>query len=173
MLFFSLADDRIAPRRRLSVLLESGGVSVVYRSRFLSRMKTRGIRRYPFEAGTYPTPESLASAVALAVNDLKAAGAQMTLVIPKAWTIVKTAEFPLVVKENLSDVISYELDRLTPLSPERAFYDFRILAEDENRIRIMLAAMKAETTPALSGRPQGKGDHHRRGRTFRGRRARP
>ena len=74
VLFFSLADDRIAPKRRLSVVLESGGVSVVYRSRFLSRMKTRGIRRYPFEEGNYPTPESLASTVALAVSDLKVAG---------------------------------------------------------------------------------------------------
>ena len=35
LLFFSLADDRIAPARRLSVALESGGVSVEYASRFL------------------------------------------------------------------------------------------------------------------------------------------
>jgi general secretion pathway protein L len=145
MLSFSLADDRIAPRRCLSVLPESGGISVVFRSRFLSRMKTRGIRRYPVEAGTYPMPERLASAVALAVNDLKADGTQITLVVPKAWTIVKTAEFPLVVKDTLSDVIAFELDRLTPLSPERALYDFRIIAEDENRIRILIAAMKTET----------------------------
>jgi len=145
MLSFSLADDRIAPVRQLSVVLESGGVSVSYRSRFLSRMKNRGSRRYPFEEGRYPVPESVASAAALAVSDLRAAGAQAMLVIPKAWTIVKTAEFPITVKENLPDVVSYELDRLTPLSPERAFYDFRILSEDENRIRIMLVAMKAET----------------------------
>lgn len=145
ILTFSLADDRIAPRQCLSVTMETGGVSVSYRSRFLSRMKIKRTRRYPVEEGKYPTPESLASAVALAVNDLRAAGAQVTLVIPKAWTIVKTAEFPLTVKENLSDVVSYELDRLTPLSSERAFYDFRILEEDENRIRIMLAAMKTET----------------------------
>ena len=144
VLFFSLADDRIAPKRHLSVLLESGGASVVLRSRFLSRMKTRRILRYPFEAGTYPTPDSLASVVALAMNALKVTGAQMRLVVPKAWTVVKTAEFPLVVKDTLSDVIAYELDRLTPLSPEKAFYDFRILAEDENRIRILLAAIKAE-----------------------------
>jgi general secretion pathway protein L len=142
--FFSLADDRIVPKRNLSVLLESDGVSVVFRSRFLSRMKTRRILRYPFEAGTYPSPESLATTVALAVNTLNVAGARITLVVPKAWTVVKTAEFPLVVKDTLSDVIAYELDRLTPLSPERALYDFRILAEDENRIRILLAAMKTE-----------------------------
>ncbi len=156
-LSFSLADDRIAPVRRLSVVLESGGISVSYRSRFLSRMKIRGSRRYPFEEGRYPTPESVASAVALAVSDLRAAGAQVTLVIPKAWTIVKTAEFPLTVKENLPDVVSYELDRLTPLSSERAFYDFRILAEDEKRIRIMLVAMKAETLQPYLEALRGKG----------------
>ncbi len=144
VLFFSLADDRIIPKRRLLVLPEIGGVSVVFRSRFLSPMKTRRILHYPVEAGTYPTPENLASTVALAVNALKAAGAQITLVVPKAWTIVKTAEFPLIVKDTLSDVVAYELDRLTPLSPERAVYDFRIIAEDENRIRILIAAMKAE-----------------------------
>ncbi len=145
VLFLNLADDRIAPRRTLSVLLESGDVSVVFHSRFLSRTRTRGIRHYPFEAGAYAPPESLASAVALAVNAFGAAGAPVRLVVPKAWTILKTAEFPCVVKENLSDVITYELDRLTPLSPERAFYDFRILTEDENRIRVLIAAMKVET----------------------------
>ena len=144
VLFFSLADDRIAPKRHVSVQLESGGVSIVYRSRFLSRMKTRRILRYPLEAGAYPPPEGLATTVALAVNALKASGQQITLVVPKAWTIVKTTEFPLVVKDTLSDVIAYELDRLTPLSPEKAFYDFRITAEDENRIRVLIAAMKAE-----------------------------
>ena len=75
VLFFSLADDRIAPKRRLLVLPESGGVVVVFRSRFLSRMKTRRTLRYPFDTGRYPTPEGLASTVALAANALKAAGA--------------------------------------------------------------------------------------------------
>jgi general secretion pathway protein L len=144
VLFFSLADDRIAPKRHLSVLLEKGGVPIVFRSRFLAGMKTRRILRYPLETENYPAPESLASTVALAVNALKTAGAQITLVVPKAWTVAKTVEFPLVVKDTLSDVIAYELDRLTPFSPERAFYDFRIVAEDDNRIRVLLVAMKAE-----------------------------
>ncbi|MCE5263982.1 MAG: PilN domain-containing protein [Deltaproteobacteria bacterium] len=158
LLSFSLADDRIAPVRRLSVVLESGGVSVVYFSRFLmSRMKNRGSRRYPFEEGRYPTPENVASAAALAVSDLGAAGAPATLVVPRAWTIVKTAEFPSTVRENLSDVVSYELDRITPLLPEKAFYDYRILSEEENRIRIVLAAMKAETLQPYMDALEGKG----------------
>lgn len=144
ILSFSVADDRIAPTQCLSVLIERGGISVVYGSRMFSRMKILGVRRYHFEEGKYPTPESLASAVALAVNDLKAAKAHVLLIVPKAWAIMKTAELPITVKENLSDVVSYELDRLTPLSSERAFYDFRIIAEDENHLQIMLAAMKTD-----------------------------
>jgi general secretion pathway protein L len=145
ILTFSLADDRIAPRRCLSIVMETGGVSFVYRSRFLFHEKKRETRRYPAEAGKYPAPENLAAATALAAGELKAAGAQITLVIPRAWAILKTTEFPLTVKKNLSNVVSFELDRLTPLSSERALFDFLILGEDENRIRIMLAAMKAET----------------------------
>ena len=143
-LTLSLADDRIAPRRCLSVVMEAGGVSVVYRSRFLSRTNIRGTRHYPIEEGKFPAPGNLASVVALAASDLKAAGAQVTLVVPKAWAILKTVEFPLGVKENLSNVIGYELDRLTPLSSENALYDYRIIGEDENRIRIMIAAMKTD-----------------------------
>jgi general secretion pathway protein L len=157
VLFFSLADERIAPKRHLSVLLESGGVSVVYRSRFLSRMKTRRTLHYPFKAEAYPPPENMATTVALAANALKADGAETTLVLPKAWTIVKTAEFPLVVMDTLSDVIAYELDRLTPLSPERAFYDFRVLATNENRIRVLIAAMKAERLQPYLDALQEKG----------------
>ena len=144
-LFLSLADDRIAPKRHLSVLLESGGVSVHFHSRFLSRTKEKGTRHYAFEEGAWPAPEYLAASIALAMSGLKATGAQVTLAIPRAWVIVKTAEFPLTVRENLSDVVSFELDRLTPLTPSGAFYDFRILGEDNSRLRILLAAMRADT----------------------------
>jgi general secretion pathway protein L len=125
-------------------VIKTGGVSVVYRSRFLSHTNIRGTRHYPIEEGKFPAPGSLASVVALATGELKATGAQVTLVVPEAWAILKTVEFPLGVKENLSNVIGYELDRLTPLSPESALYDYLIIGEDENRIRIMIAAMKTD-----------------------------
>jgi general secretion pathway protein L len=152
ILFLSLADERIAPKRRLSVLLESGGVTIHFHSWFLSRIKEKGARHYACEEESWPTPECLAASVALAMSDFKAAGAQVTLVVPKAWVIVKTVEFPLTVRENLSDVVSFELDRLTPLTPPGAFYDFRIIDEDNNRLRILLAVMRADTLlPYLEG----------------------
>jgi len=145
ILTFSLADERIAPGRCLAVHLDTGGIAVAFGSRFLSRIGIKGTRYYPLEAGKYPGPESFASTVRLALNDLGAPQADVTLVVPKAWTIVKTVDFPLIVKENLTAVIGYELDRLTPLSPEKAYYDFQVLREDADRLQLLLAVLKAET----------------------------
>jgi Tfp pilus assembly protein PilN len=144
ILSFSLADDRLAPLQVLSVMLERGGVAVIYASRFLSRIKIRGVRRYFFEKGSYPTPDNVASAVALAANELRAQRAQLILVVPKSWTIVKATDFPLSVADNLSTVISYELDRLTPLAADRAFYDFQIIGRDESRLGVMVAAVNRD-----------------------------
>jgi general secretion pathway protein L len=144
ILSFSIADERIAPKQCLSAELAMGKVSVAYASRFLSRIKIRGLRQYQYEDDKYPTPENLASAFTLAVRDLKAQKAHVALVIPKAWAIVRTADFPATVRDNISNVVAFELDRLTPLSSERAYYDFRIIAQDETHIRIMLAAVNAD-----------------------------
>ncbi len=144
ILAFSLADERVVPLQGLSVVLEHGRVSVVYASRFLSRISIRGVRSYAFEKGKYPTPENVVSAVSLAMNDLHITRAQVILVIPKSWTIVKTTDFPLSVTDSLSNVISYELDRLTPLSADRAFYDFQTISSDENRIYVMVAAVNSD-----------------------------
>jgi len=144
VLTFSPSDDIISPKKSLCVSLEKGALSVVFGSRFLSKIKIKGSRRYSFEEDRYPQPEGLASSVALAMNDLGAAGTEVTLSIPKAWVIIKTTEFPSTVKENLANVLSYELDRLTPFNPEDALYDFRILKDDAGKLTLLVMAAKAD-----------------------------
>jgi general secretion pathway protein L len=144
VLTFSPSDDIISAKKALCVSLEKGRISVVSGSRFLSKIKIKGSRSYSFEEDRYPQPENLASSVAFAMNDLKTARTDITLSIPKAWVIIKTVELPSTVKENLADVLSYELDRLTPFSPDDALYDFRILKEDAGKLTILLMAAKAD-----------------------------
>lgn len=144
ILSLNLADDRIASLHVLSVVLENGGVCVVYASRIFSRIKIRGMRRYCFEKGKYPTPENIVSAVTLAASELHAAHPQVILVIPKSWTIVKTTEFPLSVVDNLSDVITYELDRLTPFAADRAYYDYQLIGKNENQVQLIVGAVNKD-----------------------------
>jgi general secretion pathway protein L len=144
VLSLSLADERVARRRGVALLLEEGGLSVAVGSRFLSRLRVRLGRRVPLEEGSWPAPEAVAGAAALALGATGASRAEVALVIPKAWCMVRTAEFPVTVRENLADVVSFELDRLTPLAADRALYDFQELGDAEGRIRILLAVVKAE-----------------------------
>jgi len=143
LLTFSLADDIIYPAKTVSASLDKGALSVAYGRRFFSRMKILGIREYSFE-GRHPQPEVFASSLSLAINDLGATNAEVTLSIPKAWAIIKTTEFPVTVRENLSDVIAYELDRITPFNAGNAFYDFRVLKEKEGKLSILVVAVKAD-----------------------------
>lgn len=143
VLTFSLADDIIYPAKTISASLDKGSLSVAYGRRLFSRMKILGIREYSFE-GRYPQPEVFASSLTLAISDLGARNAEVTLSIPKAWTVIKTAELPVAVKENLSDVIAYELDRITPFNAGNAFYDFRVIGENEEKLSILIIAVKAD-----------------------------
>ena len=144
ILSFNLADETIYPAKTLSASIEKGVLSVAYGSRFFSRIKIHGLREFSFDEDRFPQPEVFASSLALAISDLGAVSADISLSIPKAWAIIKTAEFPVTVKENLPDVVSFEFDRLTPFSPEDTFYDFRIIGEDAKRIAVMVVAAKAD-----------------------------
>ena len=143
VLTFSLADDSIYPAKTLAVSLGQDSLFVAYGRRLFSRIKIQAIREYPFE-GRYPQPEVLASSLALATSDLGARNTEVTLSIPKAWTVIKIVEFPAAVRENLSDVIAYELDRITPFNAANAYYDFRVLKEKEDKLSILIAAVKAD-----------------------------
>jgi general secretion pathway protein L len=145
ILSFSPANERVAPKRCLSINIDRGGIDVAFGSRLLSRLKIKGTIRYELEDGRYPSPEILATSVKRAIIELNALPEEVTLIAPKAWIIVKIADFPLVVKGNLPEVISYELDRLIPLSPEKAYYDYQVIREESDRLYVLLAALRADT----------------------------
>ncbi|MBE0427325.1 MAG: pilus assembly protein PilM [Nitrospirae bacterium] len=144
VLTFSPADDIIYPAKNVSVSIDKGSFAFVYGSSFLSRIRIKKFKAYSLEESVYPQPEVVASSLALAMHDFEASRAEVSLSIPKAWAIIRTAELPLTVKENLSSVVSYELDRITPFSPENAFYDYRVLDESSGKITILVAAAKAD-----------------------------
>ncbi|MFZ2198072.1 MAG: PilN domain-containing protein [Thermodesulfovibrionales bacterium] len=144
VLTFSPADDMIAPESNLSVSIDKGSISIAYGSRFLSKINIRGIKQYSFEEDIYPQPEDLLSSLSLAINEFSISKTDITLSIPKAWTIIRTVDLPSTVKENLPDVISYELDRLTPFNATEAFYDFRVREDKVDRMALLLMTAKTD-----------------------------
>jgi Tfp pilus assembly protein PilN len=140
----SLGDDRVAPKSGLAASLYAGGASIAYGSRLFSKIKIKGLQLLPASDAGFTQPETLASALVLARSKMKGKQRLVILGIPKAWVVMTRVELPATVKENLFDVVSYELDRLTPLSSEEALYDYRLLKEEDGKVTLMLAAAKAD-----------------------------
>jgi Tfp pilus assembly protein PilN len=141
-LTYNLAEGVLAPLKTLSVSIEKGGLAIVYGSRFLSKIKVRDSRYYSIEEGKYLQPERFAKTVVLSIDEFKAKKVEVTLGIPREWVVIRTAELPSTVKANLTSVISYELDRLTPFSSDDALYDFKLLGEKDEKLSIMIWAAR-------------------------------
>ena len=157
VLFLSPADDRISFKRTLCLAVEKGEVSAAVGSRFFSRISFQGTKKYLLAENEYPSPEFLTSCLSLARAELKAEHCRLTLSFPKAWAVVKTVDYPATVLENISNVIAFELDRITPFTPENAYFDFRLFKEDSEKVNILVAAIRMDLVDPYLKAIQEKG----------------
>ncbi len=139
-----LVEGIIIPRYALGVSVERGYVSVALGWRFLSRTRVKRSGKYAYEEEKYVNPETLASALSLAKKSFKVRRAGISLVIPPDWAVIRTVQLPGTVKDNIRDVVGYELDRLTPFTPEDAYYDYRILDEKDGKLDLLIVAAKKD-----------------------------
>ncbi len=133
------------PKRCTCVSVEKNGFCVVRTSRFLARIRVKVLHEYTTENDGLLAADAFASMLSLALGASKPRiRSKVTLVMPKDRVIVRTAEMPLAVKENLTNVVAYELDRITPLAADEAYYDFRIVREDDRNVQLCVLACPAE-----------------------------
>ena len=52
--------------------------------------------------------------------------APLVLRVPDSWILRKSTALPAAAKENLRQVIGFEMDRLTPFSSDQVYYDYRL-----------------------------------------------
>jgi Tfp pilus assembly protein PilN len=155
--FLSPADDRVSFKKTLCLAIEKGEVSVAVGSRFFSRINGIRAKKYLLAENEYPSPEFLASCLSLARAELRAGNCRLTLSLPKAWSVIKTVDYPSSVLENISNVIVFELDRITPFTPENAYFDFRIFKEGAEKVNILVAAIRMDQVDPYLKAIQEKG----------------
>ena len=155
-LSLSLADNFFSFAKVICISIEGDGIFLVYGIKAPWKTRIESFKRFPSEKDKTLSPDYLSSVVAKYIDATKAAKAKAVLCIPKSWAIVQAVEFPIAVKENLTDVISYELDRLTPLTPDNAYYDFKVIAEDQEKISILLAVARKDEIDSYLEALRGK-----------------
>jgi Tfp pilus assembly protein PilN len=142
--FLSPADDRISFKKTLCLAIDKGEVAAAVGSRFFSRISLKGAKKYLLAENEYPSPEFLTSCLSLARAELRAENSRLTLGIPKAWAVIKTVEYPSSILENISNVIAFELDRITPFSPENAYFDFQIIKAEAEKVTLLVTAVRMD-----------------------------
>lgn len=144
-LSFNIMEGVVIPKKCLAVTIGKGSVSVAYGMRLLSKPRVKGLKRYSFNETGYVHPDNLASAIELAVDEFRAGSVEIVLGVPREWVMIRQAELPIVVKENITSAVSYELDRLTPFNQSEALYDFTVCGEENGKLNVLLAAMRVDT----------------------------
>ena len=95
-------------------------LSIAHGTRSFNRIRIMGYKTYRFQEGRYPSPETVAAMTSLYCRNAKLVNPQVMLCVPKAWSVIQSTELPSAAKENLPDVVAYELDRITPFGSDDA-----------------------------------------------------
>jgi Tfp pilus assembly protein PilN len=145
ILFLSPANEVFIPRKQIAIAIGTDCLSIASGSRFFNRIRITGYKTYRFEEVGCLVPEMVASTASLFCHQSNMTDPQVMLCIPKAWTVIQTTELPAATSENLSDVVAYELDRITPFSPDDAYYDYRLLNAEGGKLQIAIVALRRDT----------------------------
>ncbi len=143
VLFFSPLYNMSNSKTVISVSIEKGLTSACLLKGFPERLNLQKSNILRTSKDSYPTPEDLASFIDL-LSQSNRKERNIILSLPKEWCIVKTADFPDVAEDNLSSVIAYEMDNLTPFPAEEVYFDYDIEKKENNRIYVTLYAVKKQ-----------------------------
>jgi Tfp pilus assembly protein PilN len=83
-------------------------------------------------------PQALAQAVAEFAKAHGVDTRRTVLCLPRTDAAFSRAQLPAAARENLEQVLEYELENLIPLPRDQVFFDFAVRATDEERIQILL-----------------------------------
>lgn len=61
----------------------------------------------------------------------------------------RTISLPLAAAENLSQVLTYELDRFLPFSAENVYFDYQVTEKTESEIRLKLVALQRQPLESM------------------------
>lgn len=93
----------------------------------------------------------MADVKAMLAKDERFAKADVVLRLTRQDAIQKELSLPVAARENLAQVVSYELDRYTPFKPEQVYFAVKPLADshESGQINVMLVLTPRETLDAL------------------------
>lgn len=139
--------------------IREDGASAVILKASMSGPRIAGRESFSFQADI-PTEEKARAAGEFLRSFLKKHGGSSAFVyvaIPRHWSLNRFVEAPSVIKENLREALGFEMDKYLPFPSEALWYDYEILSEDQEKIKILLTAVKRDKILPYFDTPGGLG----------------
>jgi general secretion pathway protein L len=138
VLTFRAGHDVLWPGRSTCLCMEKGHLSLVQGRKTFSNIGITKSQVYHVDNDSYPAPEFVASSARGEANDV-------TLVLPASWVITKSVELPAALTTNLAQAVEFEFDRLTPLAPDDALYDYTVVETNDDKVKLLLSVCRSDT----------------------------
>jgi Tfp pilus assembly protein PilN len=137
-----LVSSLMAGDDSLGVYLDEGGLTLAHMQRGLQGIQVQHLTRLPKETGKV---EDLALVLQETVAAWGLESCPASLAVARNLGFIRRATLPRAARENLSQVVLYELDRFLPLPGEKLYYDFQVLAETDTEVHLLLLALPRGT----------------------------
>jgi len=112
----------------LGVYIDADRVALAHVSKRLLRVALRHERSYPFAPGTRPADrlQALTEAIAAFVHEFGIDPGGVHLCLGRHELLLNRLVLPAAARENLRQVLDYEVERVIPLPRDEIFYDYQV-----------------------------------------------
>lgn len=128
--------------KALTITIQPGNLSLAYGLGYLGKIRLKNYKSIKYDFQEIPKPNEALNSTLSFIKEHNIDTKDISLCIPKSMVATKLTTLPASAKDNISDVIRYELDRLTPFSIDEAFFDYKIVSEDDQNISLQISTVR-------------------------------
>lgn len=143
----------LSQRLRRADFLDGLGVYVTAHEVALAHVTKRFFSVVLRHARTFPLPaaartaerrQALAQAVLAFAGEHRVDTRRAYLCLPRSEAAFSRVILPAAARENLSQVLEYELEHLTPLPRDQVYFDYSVRTVGEDRLEVLLMCIPRE-----------------------------
>jgi Tfp pilus assembly protein PilN len=134
----------------LGIDIQDHAVSMVYLKGFFGGNGGRVAAHAAYPLKAFPSVEEKMEHIAVLIegflNNNRIPSTDIFLSIPRSMAILRYAELPSAVRENLKESIGYQMESYVPFSADDLYYDCQAetTSEEADKIRLLLVGVKKE-----------------------------
>jgi Tfp pilus assembly protein PilN len=142
--------SELSQRLRRADFLDGLGIYVGPHEVALAHVKKRFFSVWLRHARTFPLPpagmaaerrQALAQAVLTFAREYRVDTGWAYLSVPRAEVALSRVVLPAAARENLAQVLEYEVDHLVPLPRDQVYYDYSVRELGEDRLEVLVVSI--------------------------------